>query len=53
MKIDFDHHRELEIEYIYSRPIQMAAEAGYEMTRVRMLENQLRFIQDRVKSKDF
>jgi 2-dehydropantoate 2-reductase len=53
MKIDFDHKREMEIEYIYSRPIQMAAEAGYEMTRVRMLENQLRFIQDIVMSKDF
>ncbi len=45
MKIDFDHRRELEIEYIYTRPIEMATAAGYDMVRVRMLEQELRFIQ--------
>lgn len=46
MKLDFDAHRPLEIEYIYTRPILEAQKAGYEMTRVSMLEKQLRFIQD-------
>ncbi|MFZ4456609.1 MAG: putative 2-dehydropantoate 2-reductase [Bacteroidales bacterium] len=44
MKIDYDNHRPLEIEYIYTRPIEMATAAGYEMTRVRMLEQQLCFL---------
>ncbi|MDL2215150.1 putative 2-dehydropantoate 2-reductase [Dysgonomonas sp. OttesenSCG-928-M03] len=44
MKLDFDNHRPLEIEYIYSRPITRALEAGYDMTKVSMLEKQLRFI---------
>jgi len=46
MKLDFDSRRELEIEYIYSRPVIEASRAGYEMVRVSMLEKQLRFIQD-------
>ncbi|MCD7935821.1 MAG: putative 2-dehydropantoate 2-reductase [Tannerellaceae bacterium] len=45
MKLDYDHHRPLEIHYIYTRPIQEAAKAGYEMKNVRMLEQQLRFRQ--------
>lgn len=45
MKLDFDHRRPMEIEYIYSRPVQTAREAGFEMHKVAMLEKQLRFIQ--------
>ncbi len=45
MKLDYDHHRPLEIHYIYTRPIQEAAKAGYAMKNVRMLEQQLRFRQ--------
>lgn len=45
MKLDFDYHRPLEIEYIYSHPILEARKAGYEMTRTQMLEQQLHFIQ--------
>lgn len=45
MKLDYDTHRPLEIEYIYSRPIIEARKVGYDMTRVSMLEKQLRFIQ--------
>ncbi len=46
MKLDFDFRRQMEIEYIYSKPIQTAKAAGFEMHKVSMLEKQLRFIQD-------
>lgn len=45
MKLDFDHRRHMEIEYIYSKPILAARDAGFEMQKVEMLERQLRFIQ--------
>jgi len=45
MKLDYDHRRTMEIEYIYSKPIQTAFQAGFTMHKVSMLENQLRFIQ--------
>ena len=45
MKLDFDFHRPMEIEYIYSKPIETARNAGFEMHKVAMLEKQLRFIQ--------
>ncbi len=46
MKLDFDFHRPLEINYIYSRPIEDALKAGYDMRKVAMLEVELKFIQD-------
>jgi 2-dehydropantoate 2-reductase len=46
MKLDYDNRRPMEIEYIYSRPVQTAARAGFDMPKVAMLENQLRFIGD-------
>lgn len=46
MKLDFDNKRPLEIEYIYSRPITQALDAGYQMNRTSMLAKQLGFIQD-------
>jgi 2-dehydropantoate 2-reductase len=45
MKLDYDHRRPMEIEYIYSRPVAAAAQAGFTTHRIAMLENQLRFIQ--------
>jgi 2-dehydropantoate 2-reductase len=45
MKLDYDHHRAMEIEYIYSKPLETARNAGFEMNKVSMLEKQLRFIQ--------
>jgi len=45
MKLDFDYKRPLEIEYIYTRPVKYARDAGYEMHKVSMLEKQLRFIE--------
>lgn len=52
MKLDFDFHRPLEIEYIYSRPIEAAAKSGYNMILTRMLEQQLHFIQAQYSKKD-
>ena len=46
MKLDYDFRRPLEIEYIYSKPIETARKAGFEMHKVSMLEKQLRFIQE-------
>ena len=45
MKLDYDHRRAMEIEYIYSKPLETAGKAGFEMCKVAMLEKQLRFIQ--------
>ncbi|MDP2890991.1 MAG: putative 2-dehydropantoate 2-reductase [Bacteroidota bacterium] len=46
MKLDYDFRRPMEIEYIYSSPIETARKAGFEMNKVSMLEKQLRFIQE-------
>lgn len=45
MKLDYDFRRPMEIEYIYSKPIEAARRAGFEMNKVAMLEKQLKFIQ--------
>jgi len=46
MKLDYDFKRPLEIDAIYSAPLAEAKKAGFDMPRVAMLEQQLRFIQD-------
>ena len=46
MKLDYDFHRPMEIEYIYSKPVETALAEGFEMKKVSMLEKQLRFIQE-------
>lgn len=47
MKLDFDFHRPMEIEYIYSRPIAIARQAGFHMAKLEMLEQQLRFLMEK------
>lgn len=47
MKLDFDFHRPMEIEYIYTRPTQIAERVGAPMHKLKMLEEQLRFIENR------
>lgn len=47
MKLDFESKRKMEIEAIYTRPIQIAKDAGYAMKRVGIIEKQLRFIQNK------
>lgn len=44
MKLDYDYHRPLEIEYLYSRPIAEARKAGYSMPKLEMLEAELKFL---------
>lgn len=45
MRVDFEHKRPLEIDAIYTQAIAAAHKAGYEMKKVRMLEQELRFVQ--------
>jgi len=45
MRLDYDFHRPMEIDYLYSRPLQMARQAGYVMPRLEMLEAELRFLE--------
>jgi len=45
MKLDFDFHRKMEIYYLYTRPIEIAREAGFRMSKLEMLEAELRFLQ--------
>ena len=47
MKLDYDNHRPMEIHYIYSRPLQIAREAGMPMPKLEMLEAELRFLEER------
>ncbi len=46
MRLDWDFHRPMEIEFIYSRPIEEAAKKGVAMPRLQMLERQLLFLQN-------
>lgn len=46
MKLDFDFGRPLEVKSIYSNPLRIALENGFLMSKVDMLEKQLKFIQD-------
>jgi len=43
MKLDFDFGRPMEIHYLYTRPLQIAHEAGYRMPKLEMLEALLRY----------
>jgi len=45
MKLDFDFKRPMEIDAIYTAPLEAAEKAGFNMPKVRMLEQQLRLIQ--------
>lgn len=44
MKLDFDFHRPMEINYLYTRPIAEARAAGFAMPKLEMLEAELQFI---------
>lgn len=46
MKLDYDFHRPMEIYYLYSRPIAIAREAGFNMPKLAMLEAELKFISE-------
>ena len=44
MRLDYDFHRHMEIYYLYTRPIQIAREAGFSMPKLEMLEVELKFL---------
>lgn len=46
MRLDYDFHRPLEIHYIYTRPIEIARQAGFPMPKLEMLEAELRFLSE-------
>ena len=45
MKLDYDFHRPMEIEYLYSNAIAEAHRIGYSMPCLEMLEAELKFIE--------
>ena len=45
MRLDYDFHRPMEIYYLYTRPIEIAREAGCPMPKLEMLEAELRFLE--------
>lgn len=45
MKLDFDFQRPMEIHYLYTRPIEIARQAGFRMHKLEMLEAELRFLE--------
>ena len=44
MQLDYDFHRRMEIHYLYTRPIEIAREAGFAMPKLEMLEAELKFL---------
>lgn len=46
MKLDFDNHRPMEINYLYTRAIAEAHSVGYDMPCLETLEAELRFIEE-------
>lgn len=47
MRLDFDFHRPMEVHYLYTRPIEIAREAGFCMPKLQMLEAELRFLDNK------
>ena len=46
MKLDFEFKRQMETYYLYTRPIEEAKKAGYQMRKLEMLEQELRFLEE-------
>ena len=46
MKLDYDFHRPMEIDSLYTKGIHQAKEAGYTMHKLEMLEQELRFLEE-------
>ena len=46
MRLDWDYARPMETYYLYTRPLQIAREAGATMPRLEMLEAELRFMEE-------
>jgi 2-dehydropantoate 2-reductase len=46
MRLDYDFHRRMEIYYLYTRPLEIAREAGCPMPKLEMLEAELWFLEE-------
>lgn len=46
MKLDYDFHRPMEIDYLYTKGISQARKAGFTMHKLEMLEQELRFLEE-------
>ena len=46
MRLDYDFHRRMEIYYLYTRPLEIAREAGCPMPKLEMVEAELRFLEE-------
>lgn len=46
MRLDWDYHRPMEVYYLYTRPIEKARRAGQDMPLHRMLEAELKFMEE-------
>ena len=46
MKLDFDNHRKMELEYMYRRPLAEAKRHGAELPSIAMLTDQLAFMEE-------
>lgn len=44
MKYDFDHHQPMEVQYLYTRPLQEAAAHGCQLPKLSLVEQQLRYL---------
>ncbi len=49
MKLDYDAHRPLEVEAIFGEPLRVATAAGVDLPQIKMLYQQLKFIDSRQK----
>ena len=47
MKLDFDNGRKMEIGHLYTRPLEIARQAGCPMPKLEMLEAELRYLESR------
>ena len=45
MRLDYDFYRRMEIYYLYTRPIETARKAGFRMSKLEMLEAELKFLE--------
>ncbi|MDC7222140.1 MAG: putative 2-dehydropantoate 2-reductase [Spirochaetales bacterium] len=45
MKLDFDNHRKMELDYMYRNPLKEARARGVELPAIRMLTEQLAFME--------
>ncbi len=46
MKLDYDNHRKMELEYMYRRPLAEAKRHGAELPSIAMLTDQLAFMEE-------